>query len=62
MLHVARTRLVAPTLAFLGTVAVGWVALPLLPFAFFVACAVVSYFYGAGFREIELAARRANEF
>ena len=62
MLQAAGTRLIAPTLAFIGAVAVGWVALPLLPFAFFVAGVVVSYFYGATFREVELAARRVNEF
>ncbi len=62
MLHAAGATLVAPTLAFLGAVAVGWVALPLLPFAFFVAGAVVSYFYGSTFREVELAARQINEF
>ena len=61
MLHAAGTTLVAPTLAFLGAVAVGWVAVPLLPFVFFVAGALISYFYGAAFREIELAARLVNE-
>lgn len=62
MLLAAGTTLVVPTLAFLGAIAVGWVALPLLPFAFFVAGVVVSYFYGTTFREIELAARLAGEF
>ena len=61
ILQAAWTVLITPTLAFLGAVAIGWVALPLLPFAFFIAGAVVSYFYGATFREVELAARRADE-
>jgi len=61
MLHAAGTALIVPTLAFLGAVAVAWVALPLFPFAFFIAGAVVSYFYGATFREVELAARRVSE-
>jgi hypothetical protein len=62
MLQASWSALVAPTLAFLGAVAVGWVALPLLPFLFFIAGVVVSYFYGATFREIELAAHRLGEF
>jgi len=60
MLQATGEGLITPTLAFLGAVAVGWVALPLLPFAFFIAGAVVSYFYGAAFREAELTARRTT--
>ena len=62
VLQATWTALVAPTLAFIGAIAVGWIAIPLLPFAFFIAGAVVSYFYGATFREIELAARRGDGF
>jgi len=58
MLKASGTSLIVPTLAFLGALTVGWVSLALLPFAFFIAGAIVSYFYGCVFRKIENAARR----
>jgi hypothetical protein len=58
MLRSSGTALIIPTFAFLGALAVGLMSLALLPFAFFVAGAIVSYFYGSVFRKIEIAARR----
>ncbi len=58
MLKASGTSLIVPTLAFLGALTVGWVSLALLPFTFFIAGAIVSYFYGCVFRKIENAARR----
>ena len=60
LLRASAPALVVPTLALLGALAVGWVSLALLPFAFFIAGAIVSYFYSAVFRTVEIAARRVR--
>lgn len=60
MIRASGTSLIVPTFAFLGSLAVGWVSLALLPFAFFIAGAIVSYFYGSVYLRIELAARRVR--
>lgn len=60
MLRASGTSLIVPTFAFLGVLAVGLMSLALLPFAFFIAGAIVSYFYGSVYRKIEIAARRVR--
>ncbi|MEZ5276396.1 MAG: DUF4013 domain-containing protein [Opitutaceae bacterium] len=60
LLQLSAPGLAVPTLAFLGALAIGWVSLALMPFAFFIAGAIVSYFYGAVYRAVEIEARRVR--
>jgi hypothetical protein len=60
LLRASGVFLIIPTLAFLGALAIGWVSVALLPFTFFIAGVVITYFYGAVFRETELAAVRVR--